>query len=75
MCGDGIKIHRAAISEKMPKAVFAPPPSCYQRAAAVARAAAVRAERGQTQSCFELDAEYMRKSQAEREYEAKYGGA
>lgn len=75
MCGDGIKIHRATISEKMPGAVFAPPPSSYQRAAAVAWAAAVRAERGQIQSCFELDAEYMRKSQAEREYEAKHGGA
>lgn len=73
-CGDGVRVHRETIAEAMgERACFAPAPLVYQRAASVALAASRMLAEGKATTCFELDAEYLRKSQAEREYEAKHG--
>ncbi len=72
-CGDGVSVHREAISSRLKDAAFAPEQLVYQRAASVAFVAAQMLKEGKSTSCFELDAEYLRKSQAEREYEAKHG--
>lgn len=68
--GDGVKAYRAAIEEKLgDNALFAPPNLCLQSAASVALAA-----RSITPvSAAELNAVYLRKSQAEREREEKKG--
>ena len=73
-CGDGISVHRDAIINALgASADFAPAPLAYQRAAAVASVAQRLFDSGNTVDCFELDANYLRLSQAEREYAAKHG--
>lgn len=72
-CGDGAGLHRETAAERLGgMAHFAPAPLVYQRAAGVAAVAARMAEENRLVSCFELDAVYLRLSQAEREYEAKH---
>lgn len=71
---DGLSVHAQAIQAAMGNfGQIAPVPLRYQRAAGVALEAMAAAKAGQTVSCFELDALYLRKSQAEREYEDKHG--
>lgn len=73
-CGDGVSVHRDAISARLgDKAYFAAPPQRYQRAASVASVAQRLYNEGYSTNCFELDAIYLRLSQAEREYAAKHG--
>ena len=73
-CGDGVSVHKDAIIEKLgDKACFAQAPQRYQRAASVASVAQRLYDEGLSTNCFELDATYLRLSQAEREYAAKHG--
>lgn len=50
---------------------LAPAGHIFQRASSVAHAAIINASDGLTESCFEMIPFYLRKSQAEREYEKK----
>jgi len=71
-CGEGTPVFRSIIEAQLgAKAHFAPAHLNYTRAASVAQLAAKAFEKGQWVSCFELDALYLRKPQAEREYERK----
>lgn len=77
--GDGVAPHRETFAEILGEnAIFAPPNARLQRAASVALAARAQKDRG---SAHELGVRYIRKPQAEREYERaastpkKSGGA
>jgi len=66
--GDAVPVYREEIQKTLKDfAVFAPQGANMQRASAVAEAAKSK----KTQKYFELVPKYIRKSQAEREYEQK----
>ncbi len=66
--GDGVKVHREFIKDKMgDKALFAPVSALEQRASGLAAAA----KNKKAVSCYELAPIYLRKPQAERELEEK----
>ncbi len=66
--GDGVKVHREFIKEKMgDKALFAPVSALEQKASGLAAAA----KNKKAVSCYELSPTYLRKPQAERELEEK----
>jgi tRNA threonylcarbamoyladenosine biosynthesis protein TsaB len=70
--GDGVTIHREYLCSQLGDySEFAPPNLLLQNAASVAYAAKVRADQGILGTSFELVPFYLRKSQAEREYEKK----
>lgn len=69
--GDGVKPNLEKLKELGKAAVFAGFNNNSQRAASVALAAYEKALRGETVSADTLNAEYLRKSQAERERENK----
>ncbi|MBO5509994.1 MAG: tRNA (adenosine(37)-N6)-threonylcarbamoyltransferase complex dimerization subunit type 1 TsaB [Lachnospiraceae bacterium] len=70
--GDGVPVYRDIIAEKMEcEYVFAPAHMNRQRAAAVASLGAIYYEQGKTESAADHKPVYLRKSQAEREREAK----
>ena len=70
--GDGVKVHREYIKEKLgDKAIFPPANALNSRASSVAALALDKAKRGETQSYLEMKPYYIRKSQAERELEEK----
>jgi tRNA threonylcarbamoyladenosine biosynthesis protein TsaB len=70
--GDAVKIHKEYFKRELEeKCEFAPGHLMLQRAASVAQLAFVRANEGMTESCFDMVPFYLRKSQAEREYEKK----
>ncbi len=74
--GDGVKVYKdtifAALKER---ALFAPPHLNYTRASAAAFLAMQAAEENKLVSAAALDAIYLRKPQAEREYAAKHSQA
>ena len=66
--GDGVKVHKEYIKDKMgEKALFAPVSALEQRASGLATAA----KNKKAVSCYELSPIYLRKPQAERELEEK----
>jgi tRNA threonylcarbamoyladenosine biosynthesis protein TsaB len=70
--GDGVPVHRAYLEERLgERAHFAPASALMQRASSIAMIAMEKAKRGETQNYNELVPFYLRKSQAEREYEEK----
>ncbi len=70
--GDGVKVHRDYIKEKLgDKAIFPPANALNSRASSVAALALDKAKRGETQSYLEMKPYYIRKSQAERELEER----
>ncbi len=72
--GDGVPVYRNVIEEQMKVPFsFAPAGNNRQRAAGVAALGAVYFAQGRTVSAAEHQPEYLRKSQAEREQEAKDG--
>ena len=72
--GDGVGVHRPEIEYRLGStARFAPPHLCYQRAAAAAVLGAEEFRAGRTVNYADLAAFYLRKPQAEREYDAKHG--
>lgn len=72
--GDGAMLHREQILETLgEKAVIAPGNQLGQRASSIAALALQKAKEGKTQSYLTLEPFYLRKSQAEQEYEKKTG--
>ena len=70
--GDGVKVHREYIKEKLgDKAIFPPANALNSRASSIAALALDKAKRGETQSYLEMKPYYIRKSQAERELEER----
>jgi len=70
--GDAVDIHsRYLIDELGELCTFAPGNLCLPRASSVAHLGYAKASQGLLQSSFELVPFYLRKSQAEREYEQK----
>lgn len=71
-CGDGTSVHEDFLKNTLgEKAHFAPAHLNYIRAAAVAKIGEQAMAQQKGISCFELDALYLRKPQAERKYERK----
>lgn len=74
--GDGVPVFRKVILETLgEQAVFAPPHVSRQRAAAVAALGLELYRQGKTETAAQHRPEYLRVSQAERERNARLGGA
>lgn len=75
--GDGIGVNKDIIKEKMgDKAILSPAPYANQMASSVAQAAYIKADNKENiKSYLEVLPVYLRKSQAEREYEERNGKA
>ncbi|MBA1333989.1 MAG: tRNA threonylcarbamoyladenosine biosynthesis protein TsaB [Firmicutes bacterium] len=72
--GDGVPVHREYIKEILgDRALFAPPNADRQRASSLAELAIRSFRRGLMTKYNEFTPFYLRKSQAEREYEKKQG--
>lgn len=70
--GDGTKVHKEIIKEKLgEKAIFSPSSSALQRASTLAPIAKRVYDEGGSITGAKLEPEYLRKSQAEREAENK----
>ena len=70
--GDGVRVHKEYIAEKMgDMAIFAPACANEQRASGLAVAGKKLYDEGKAVSCYELAPVYLRKPQAERELEEK----
>ncbi len=70
--GDAVEIHRDFLKEQlMEKCEIAPANLLLQRASSVAQLALLDASSGKIESPFDMVPFYLRKSQAEREYEKK----
>lgn len=71
--GDGTLVYKDAFSEALgEKAIFAPRSVNMARASSVAELAMAKAIEGKTESFFELVPDYLRESQAQREYNEKH---
>lgn len=70
--GDGVTLHRNLLKESLEEqCVFAMENSMLQRASSVAKAASIMIAEGKVENYFEMVPFYLRKSQAEREYDKK----
>ena len=70
-----MNVHREYITERLgERAHFAPPAAMMQRASSIAALALEKAKNGETEHYSELKPFYLRKSQAEREYDEKHKG-
>ena len=70
--GDAVEIHKDFLkSELEEKCEFAPGNLLLQRGSSVAQLALKMASEGLLENCFDMAPFYLRKSQAEREYEKK----
>ena len=75
-CGDALPLHKARIKECLgDRAFFAPSNSSLPRASSIAELAMLRLSRGEKDDIHTFSPIYIRKSQAEREYERKHGGS
>lgn len=72
--GDGVPVHLERLKELGDKALFAPVSCNRQRAACVGALALEKIKKGEVLSYSEFTPFYIRKSQAEREYEEKHNG-
>lgn len=71
--GDGVPVYKEYIEERLgERAHFAPASALMQRASSIAMLAKEKADKGEVQKYNELEPFYLRKSQAEREYEEKH---
>lgn len=70
--GDGISIFRKEIKESLGKARFAPAGFIYPRASSVASLAVFKYGKGEISKYSDLKIHYIRKSQAEVEYEKRH---
>jgi tRNA threonylcarbamoyladenosine biosynthesis protein TsaB len=74
-CGDAVKLHAENIKEKLKeKAYFSPLSSTMPRASSIAELALMKLKSGLEDSIYTYSPIYIRKPQAEREYEIKMGG-
>lgn len=70
--GDAVPLHREYLLDQLGEnCEFAPGNLMLQKASSVAQAAYLKALNGEVENCFDLVPFYLRKSQAEREYERK----
>lgn len=73
--GDGVFIHKDKLMDELKEnALFAPQHVNMQRASSVASLALKRYKEGKTDNFLNFAPFYLRKSQAEREYDMKNGG-
>ena len=71
--GDGVAKHRERISEEVSKSIFAPLNCLYPKASSLGEIAIDRLNQGITSPLNEFAPVYLRKSQAETEYEQRMG--
>jgi len=70
--GDGLGVHRAFLKTQLEERCEFPQDNLIlQRASSVAILAGIKASMGMLESCFDMVPFYLRKSQAEREYDKK----
>jgi tRNA threonylcarbamoyladenosine biosynthesis protein TsaB len=70
--GDAVEIHKDFLKDELNENCrFAPGNLMLQKASSVAQLALVKASSGMTESSFDMVPFYLRKSQAEREYEKR----
>lgn len=70
--GDGVEVYRDYITEQLGERAYFPPSAlCDVKASAVAMLALEKFNRGETETYLTLKPFYLKKSQAEREYEEK----
>jgi len=70
--GDAVGIHKDFLKEELKEnCEFAPGNLMLQKASSIAQLALIKAINGMTESSFDMVPFYLRKSQAEREYEKK----
>lgn len=75
-CGDAVPIHKDLIIQKLKgNAYFAPKALSMPRASAIGELALIKFNNGIEDSIYTFSPIYLRKSQAEREYEKKHGEA
>ncbi len=73
LVGDGTLVYKEVLSEALgEKVIFAPRSANMARASSVAELAMSKAVEGKTESYFELIPDYLRESQAQREYNEKH---
>lgn len=73
-CGDALSLQKQKLIETLgEKALFAPLSTIMPRAASLAELALLRLKRGEVDDIHTYSPIYIRKSQAEREYERKQG--
>lgn len=73
-CGDAVRIHRERIMKILgEKAFFAPLSTTMPRASSIAELGRIKLDRGIEDDIYTYSPVYIRKSQAEREYERKIG--
>lgn len=73
-CGDGVKIHENIIKETLrDRAYFAPLSTMMPRASFLGELALLRLKDGERHNIYTFSPIYIRKSQAEREYEKRTG--
>lgn len=74
--GDGVLIHEKRLKDEFgDNAMFAPVHLNMQKASSIASIALKKLEKGETDDYMSFAPFYLRKSQAEREYERLHGGA
>lgn len=72
--GDAVPVYRESLKTALGEDCdFAPPCMFAQRASTVAQLALIRTSGGEFGNCFDMAPFYLRKSQAEREYDKKHG--
>jgi len=70
--GDGAEVYRDRIIDVLgERALFAPRSSNMARASSIAELAYLKAKEGKVESYLDLIPEYIRESQAQREYDEK----
>lgn len=75
-CGDGVELHRNIITEKLgTRSFFSTPTLTLPRASAIAELAMEKFNAGLEDNIFTYSPIYLRKPQAEREYEKRHGGS
>ncbi|MDF2673799.1 MAG: tsaB [Clostridiales bacterium] len=73
-CGDAVKIHRERIQDRLgERAIFAPLSTTMPRAASIAELGKIKLDKGVEDDIYTYSPIYIRKPQAEREYERKLG--
>lgn len=71
--GDGLTKHKAILKEQLPKAKFATLNSNYPKASSLGELALKKLATGEIEDLNNITPVYLRKTQAEREYESRMG--
>jgi tRNA A37 threonylcarbamoyladenosine modification protein TsaB len=71
--GDGVKKFRDYLSENLENIEFASPDKIMQKASTVAILGREKYETSGEDNLFDVEPNYIRKSQAERDYDKKHG--